>query len=210
MNLRLPLLALLVASPMAVAAAQACVGSFALPPSGATNFYISGQVDATDIADGSGLRLGVVTNNQKAGAFNFHFGYRTYTYDFGSETSAIDLNFLGGFPGKSALSRAGCFVVGLDAEFDENDSGIMDTYVGMSFGHDFILGPVALVPFATIGLNGSTVIDTEEEEYSGLSEIGLGFRLGNRLTATVSSRTIHSDFERNVTRLVVAFPFGSR
>lgn len=210
MKLRLSLFALLVASPMAVADAQACIGSFALPPSGATNFYISGQVDEADFSSGSGLRLGVVTNNQKAGAFNFHFGYRTYTYDFGTETSAIDLNFLGGFPGKNALSRAGCFVVGLDAEFDENDSGIMDTYVGMSFGHDFILGPVALVPFATLGINGATVIDTEEEEYSGLTELGFGVRIGNRLTATVSSRTIHSEFERNVTRLVLAFPLGSR
>lgn len=210
MNLRLPLFALLVASPIAIAEGQNCIGSFALPPAGRGNFYVGAQIHQADEAEATGARVGYVLSNKKSGAFGLHMGVRTASSDFGTDAQLFDLQFLAGFPGRSALSRSTCLVFGLDGDVSEDGNGAMDTYYAVSFGHDFAVGPVAMVPFLSLGFNGYTDDFMDDYEYSGLSELGLGFRLGNRLTATISSRTIYSDFERTLTRLVVSYPFGAR
>lgn len=210
MNLRFPLLALLVASPLAVAEAQNCIGSFALPPAGRGNFFVAGQVDQSDFAEAAGGRVGYVLSNKKTGAFGLHVGARTWTNDFDVESQYIDLQFFTGFPGKSAFSRSTCLVFGLDGDVSEDGNSAIDTYYALSFGHDFVFGTVALVPFATVGFNGYTDDSMDDYEYAGLSELGLGFRIGSRFTATLSSRTVYEDFERTLTRLVVAFPLGAR
>ena len=139
-----------------------------------------------------------------------HLGARTFDDDFGNSAQYVDLQFLTGFPGKSPFSRSTCVVFGLDGDVSEDGNSSIDTYYALSFGHDFVFGQLAVVPFATLGFNGYTDDTMEDYEYSGLSELGLGFRIGSRVTATLSSRTIHSEFERTLTRFVVALPLGAR
>ena len=211
MNLRAPLLALLVASPLAMAEAQSCLGSFALAPTGQGNFYVAGVVDSDEDVQGTGVRLGYVKNTPKAGPAAFHVGYRTFDAGFGVSIDNLDLQFAAGLPGKSTLAKATCLVFGFDAvNISDADNGFLDTYIAGSFGRDFPVGSVSLVPFATLGVNGSSAGDSDAGEWAPLSEFGLGLRIGNRFTATLSARSIHDDAERSFIRFVAAFPFGAR
>ncbi len=208
MKVRAWLLAVLVSAPLVAAEAQSCMGGFAMP-AGVKRFYAAGTYETSEFADGTGVRFGYLDNGDKLPPAAVYGGIRSIGAS-GVSQSFLDLQGIIGLSTKKPLLKAMCFVAGMDVSLSSEANAFNDTYFGLSIGGASTNGFLTTVPFAMLGFINREVPDAQISDYATMFEYGAGFRFGEKLTVTISSRSLMWDTVENTSRVAIGFPFGNR
>lgn len=211
MKLQTTMIALALVAPVSVASAQACIGSIAPPPAQTNNYTVSGLVDFVEDNTVTGARLSFTRNSSKSGTTTIHAGLRSFDAG-GTSVKSLDLQMASGVPGQTANDRL-CVVAGIDVfNFDDSEFSTNTVHLGLGVGTETMAGTTVLVPYGSLGLNIFSPPSSVggDQVYSAYYDLGVGARLGDRLTATLSVRGTTQENSQNVMRFVVAYPFGPR
>lgn len=211
MKLQTTMIALALAAPLSFASAQACIGSIAAPPPQTNNYTVSGLVDFVEDNTVTGARLSFTRNSQKSGTTTVHAGLRSFSAG-GTSVKSLDLQMASGLRQQAANDRL-CVVAGIDIfNFDDSDFSTNNVYLGFGIGTETMASTTVLVPYGSAGLNIFSPPSSigGDQVYSAYYDLGVGARLGDRLTATLSVRGTTQENSQNVMRIVVAYPFGPR